>query len=237
MSNHAYVFVIITVMGFACSSHNHAALKTADSEAYQKKKKIPYYEDASVKKTRQQWFLKNLGKIMGLTFISDGKEGLYIRIWVWDSDIKYVIDISNDQLVKKCSITEFYSEKTDSSEYIVIHKEWKDLKPKSGWEKLFANVEQYQITSMKSGKIFKEQTEYDLTGGAYVQVEIAQPNQYRFYEYLNPSYYRYVNVGSNNIHKFLKYFNEQMNVKVYSPPEKIFEKPQNKIRLSLITGF
>ena len=61
---------------------------------------------------------------------------------------------------------------------------------------------------------------------AYVQFEIAQLNHYRFYEYLEPSYYRYVDTGSRNVYEFLEYFNREMGVQVYNPAQNLFVKPK-----------
>lgn len=54
-------------------------------------------------------------------------------------------------------------------------------------------------------------------GGSYVQFEIAQYNKYRYYEYLEPSYFKNIDKGSYNVYQFLNFFNKEMNVPVYRP--------------------
>jgi hypothetical protein len=59
-----------------------------------------------------------------------------------------------------------------------------------------------------------------------VNFEIARPNEYRFYEYLQPEFYRYVDENSRIVNDFLKYLNAEMNLNVYTPDEKLFAEPK-----------
>jgi hypothetical protein len=83
----------------------------------------------------------------------------------------------------------------------------------------------HQIPTMKSGKTFKELAG-DMSGMSYIQFEIAQSGQYRFYEYVKPFFFRYVDAASNNMYSFLEYFNEQMSVQVYTPRKAFFLDPK-----------
>jgi len=66
---------------------------------------------------------------------------------------------------------------------------------------------------------------YSLTSGSYIQFEIAEANRYRFYEYFEPSYYRFVDSNSNLVYNFLEYINEEMGVNVYKPDKQSFRPP------------
>jgi hypothetical protein len=197
----------------------------ANANISQHEKIIPYREDSIVKNDRQQLYLKNVGETIGLPLISNGKDGLYIRIWIWGFRQNYVVNISKGQKGSECLIVQFSGKKIDSNEYLVIHKQWDNLIPKSGWKIFFDTLEMYQIPVMKSGKRYEDQTDF-LTHMTYIQFEIAQLNHYRFYEYLEPSYYRYVDTGSRNVYEFLEYFNREMGVQVYNPAQNLFVKPK-----------
>ena len=221
----SFILVIIYLMPLLCCAQKSNVQKKPKAATIQKEKLILYHEDSSVQHTRQQLFLQNLGRIMELPTLSSGKNGLYIRVWLWNAKKKYVIDISENEPTNKCHIVEFNSKKIDSNEYIAIHHEWKNLKPKSGWSNFFSTLKKYQIVTMESGKSAKEQRDH-LTDMAYIQFEISQLGQYRFYEYLEPSYYRYVEAGAMNVYQFLNYFNKEMDLPVYKPADNAFAKPK-----------
>ena len=216
--------ILMILMSISCNIHQKNTTQNNAYDTLQKERIIPYHEDSSVHHSRQQLFLRNFGNLMGLPSIFNGVNGVYIRIWLWDSKTKYVININSDYVNDESEVLAFNTKKIDSSEYVIIHKEWRNLKPKSGWQDFFAAIEKYKITTLQSGKSAKEQKDF-LTHMAYIQFEVAQPGQYRFYEYLEPSFYRYVDKGSNNIYEFLKYYDKEMNVQLYNPAKDLFEKP------------
>jgi hypothetical protein len=183
--------------------------------------KFRFNLDSSVLEKQDQLFLQNIERNIGLPGMTNKGEGLYIRIWVWDVEKggqsrDYIINIAKNYSNKECSVIEFTGKTIDNSDYIIIHNVWENLTPKSGWNKFFETIDKYQIPSMKSGKSYKNQTEF-LTKMAYVQFEIVNRNAYRFYEYLEPSFYRHTDTGSNNVYQFLKYFNDEMKVHIYNP--------------------
>jgi hypothetical protein len=184
---------------------------------------ILYTEDLSVHHTRQQMFLGNLSKIMGLPSLHEKTDELFIRIWLWDFGEHYVIDISKNGSQYTCSALSWNSKKIDSNDYVIIHKEWPILIPKSGWNLFFKTLNKYQILKLKSGLSFEQHTGH-LTQSSYVQFELEERGSYRYYEYLEPSYYRFVEKGSNKVYSFLKYFDQQMNIDAYMPPENLFER-------------
>ena len=216
MAKQACILRIFILVLLSCNVKQNKISKFTVSDSVPKEKTIRYYEDSSVKGSRQEPYVKNLGKLMGLPSVANAKEGLYIRIWIWGDEKNYVVDISDDLKKKECFITEFNGSKADSTDYIVIDKEWKDLMPKSGSVNFFNTLEKYQIPYMESGKIQEERKGF-LTMMAYVQFEIARPNEYRYYEYLEPSYYRYVDTGSNNVYRFLEFLNAEMVIQIYNP--------------------
>lgn len=188
---------------------------------------ILYSEDSAAKESSQEPFVTNLAKLMRLPTITNGSKELYVRIWIWDDSVKYVVNIQKDGSGGTCDIVEFNSKKIDATEFIVMHRVKQYLHPASGWDRFFKSLDQYQITTLKSGKPYKDQTDL-LTHMSVVQFEIAQPGQYRYYEYLEPSYYRYVDSGSAKVDAFLEYFDKEMKTAAYSRPDgrKLFAEPK-----------
>lgn len=216
------VYLLLVALPF---SHWHEPLAGHDrivlSDTIPTEKVILYTVDSSVHHSRQQLFLRNLSKVMGLPSLHDGKHELYIRIWLWEDKPPYVLNIERRGSVKVASVLSWGSKKIDTSEYIVIYKRWPSLIPNSGWDQFLNRLNNYEIRALKGGLPTEK---YDhLTHSAYVQFEIEEAGHYRYYEYLEPSFYRLVDTGANKAYRFLKYFNRQMNLTVYSPPDIVYE--------------
>jgi len=75
----------------------------------EKARMIRYQEDSMVLGSRQDLFLQNLGRLMDLPQIKNGKEDLYIRIWLWGGEKSYVINIAKGNQINECQIIEFNS--------------------------------------------------------------------------------------------------------------------------------
>jgi hypothetical protein len=222
MSKHTLYIIVMAL--FSCREPKNNILPNNHLDTINTERVVLYQEDSAIKADNKTLFLSNLSRLIGLPNIEKGKEGLYIRIWLWDSQKKYIINISKDGEQNKCHIVEMNSRKKDSAEYIVIHREW-DVKPKAGWDSCWATIEKFKIPYLKSGKSYRE-WDHHLTEMAYVDFEIARPNQYRFYDYLQPEFYREVDENSRIVNDFLKYLNAEMNLNVYVPEEKLFVEPK-----------
>jgi hypothetical protein len=216
MNKVKYIITLFILILFSCKGQKRGDLKQNASDSTSKPRMIAYHEDSLVKGSRQQLYLTNVAKFMGLPSITNGSEGLYIRIWIWSHERKYVINISDNFNKNECDITEFNGTKKDDNDFLVIYREWKNLSPQSGWDNFTDTMFQFHIPDMESGEIQNKRKEF-LTEMAYVQFEIAQPGKYRFYEYLEPSFYRCVDTGSNNVYQFLNFFNKEMKIRVYNP--------------------
>jgi hypothetical protein len=183
-------------------------------------KVILYKEDTGLRHSRKQLILANLSKLMNLPSLHEGNHKLYIRIWLWEDDGRYILDIGRDLPENNASVLSWTSKKVDTNEYIEIQKHWESLVPESGWGQFFQKVNYYRIRSLE-GSASKKYSDH-LTHSAYVQVEIEEAGHYRYYEYLEPSFYRLVDSGANSIYEFLRFFDRQMNLKVYNPPAAVF---------------
>lgn len=190
------------------------------------KKEILYTEDSSTRSLgERERLLTNVGRLLELPAINNGTQGECVRIWIWGFKESYVINIKKDDLGSHCQIIEFLTERRDSThDFILIQDEWQNLKPKAGWDIFFKRMEEYKIPFLESGKIHL-QKRGSLNHSSYVEFEIAQSNTYRFYRYLEPSYYRYVDVDSKAVYDFLQLINTEMNVKVHQFPNHLFLKP------------
>jgi hypothetical protein len=207
----------------ACNIHPKSEQAHTHANSDQNVQMMRYHEDAAIR-TSQRLFLQNLSEIMSMPLIVDDENGLHIRIWLWDSDTGYAITLKLDSLHNECNIVGFYDKKIDTAEYIVIKNDQRNLKLKDGWKNIHSALIKFNILTMATGKTYKEHKEVT-THMTYVQFEVARVNEYKYYEYLEPSYYRYVDTESMNIYNFLEYLNEQLGVQIYKPANNMFIKP------------
>jgi hypothetical protein len=213
--NYKISLVVVWLMIVRCQNSSHSGPSTT----HQQKRKIVYYEDPLTKNSRQELFVKHLARLMGMPDMRSNDADLYLRIWFWDFDDKYVVNISKKGKNYADQIIEWGNEKKDSVEYIVIQREWKNIVPVSSWENLWTRVRELQ--NIRDGKK-RDELKSQLTQMSYVQFEIGGQGKYRYFEYLEPSFYRYIDSPSNEIYKFLKMLNEELNVKVYNPADSLY---------------
>jgi hypothetical protein len=214
----------ICLLFFSCSCHREVRGNSLINDTVPKEIKIPYHDIASVDDTGQL-LLQKTAKYLGLSSLVNGRQGLTVRIWLWDlHQVHYVVNIYESKNEHRCSVIQWTGQqsKTDTNDYIfTVHSEWSNLQPKSGWDSFDSVLAKYQICGLAGGMDSKDMPDI-ITPAAYVDFEIAQRSKFRHYKYLEPSFYRYIDEGSNDVYQFLKYFDKQMSVEAYHPADSLY---------------
>lgn len=209
---------------FGCLTKDNKIMRGASLAT---KKMILYVEDtAGIEIPYRQFVGHNLARLMELEQISSGVDGYLLRIWLSDQKVTYVVTAKLNDSGNKLSVTAFHSLIVDSTEFVVIDNEWKDLRPASGWQNFANQLKKYQIPSLSEGNLDKKHG--FLTHMTNVIFEVASPGQYKYYEYLEPSYYKYVDSISNNVFQFLTYLNKDLKIEVYKLVDGASTKHTNK---------
>ena len=158
--------------------------------------------------------LRHIAASFGLPELKPGFPGLYMRIWSWDyGENRYVIDIKRCRTENQCSIISFVPSGRDTNHLITIHKRF-TVKPISGWDTFFNSLKNYNIPQM-NGVEFVGRNKTDMTGLEFVEFEIAERYQYRYYEFLEPYYFKNTDSVSAKICQFFTYFNREMKTQIY----------------------
>jgi len=209
---HAMKLIAACLLLLSCNLHKGAD-QLADSTVISK---VRLYKGSfTIQHKDTVSFLRNFAQNLDLPILIGGFQGLYIRIWAWDFGAdRYVIDIKKTISGNSCSIISFAVKKKDSSMYIFIHEK-KSLVPQSGWVAFFDSLGKYNVPEMKTATLSTEQ-KGRLTSMEYIQFEIDQPDQYRFFEYLDPFIFRNEDAASQKVYSFLKYFNREMGTHIYN---------------------
>ena len=176
------------------------------------------------KKAEDRQFLEDYALLLHLSPMKRESPGLHLRIWLWDFNKKYVIDLTYDSLKKGCVVIKHKFVVKDSIESI---KSLSYARPKSGWINLIEKMKVDHLFDMETGNIQYTANKY-LTHMAYYDFEISNNGYYHYYKYLEPSYYRYVDNNSKEIFNFLEFLNTQFGVKIYDPPLKLFISHSSK---------
>ena len=210
------------------SCNNQQSEKLVSNNSDTGHRNILYSIPVELASSRKQPFLRNLSNLMKLPLIYNGSKGLNIRIWIWEGDKKYVINIYSKDSINNAFITEFNIQPLsikDSNSYIKIYREWKNLKPRSGWNMYYTSLNKFHIIDLNESNIQQRYKDF-LTSMSYVQFEIATTDDYRYYEYLEPSFYRFIDDGSKDVYQFLEYLNADFGITIYNPPKELFIKPK-----------
>jgi hypothetical protein len=220
-----FLAIIMNLTVNTSGVHKFVSSKSVLTDTIPAERFIPYQEDPSIRDDRKSKYLSNVAKNLAISSLNDQGKGTYVRIWIWGYDSpNFVITIYKDSSNFGCQTVSWSGKQIDTARFIVIHRSWNNLVPKSGWNKFFSRLNRFGITTLQGGLSLSQHRGH-LTRMSYVQFEIVENGKYRYYEYLEPSYYRYVEKGSREIYEFLKYFDREMNIDVYRTEDKFFEKP------------
>ena len=77
---------------------------------------------------------------------------------------------------------------------------------------------------MQDGKPNYE-LDYDMTSGGRIYVEYQRGLRYRFYSYLEPGYFQYVDSNAAKLHHFLIYVQNELSLRVYQDLTRFAETP------------
>lgn len=219
------IFAVLSHLRIGSCEPTNSACRVSLNDTIPAEKIIPYSDDSSIRKDGKSLFLSNIAKYLQISSLKDDTKGMHIRIWIWGyHSPNYVTTIYKHGSNADCSTISWSGRQVDSARYIIVHHYWTKLMPKSGWNKFFSTLNGLGITTLEGGLSYSQHRGH-LTRMSYVQFEIVENGKYRYYEYLEPSYYRYVENGSMKIYQFLKYFDREMNLNIYQTNDGLFEEP------------
>lgn len=214
-----YSFALVCTLLFSCISNDDKGLPDVSKSGLPRL--ITYSEDSLgkiVEKDNDSAFNNYVSTKMGLRGLSSGIKDFCVRVWINQEAAMYVIDINvNNKMVEIIKWDSFHP---FFGYYIKILQEKKINAIKSGWAVFFDTLYRYQIPYMKSGDIHERGIGF--SQGTSIQFEIVKDGVYRFYEYIDPGYYRCLDTNSNKVYRFLRFLNRELEDSIYRPyPEAI----------------
>jgi hypothetical protein len=209
----AYIYSVVISICLASCSQNRSK-PSFDCSVFNVGKAINYVdsfnEDVSYR-DYIRFYTKTLN-IPGITF---GEEDTTLRIWFCQPrDTIFVLNIEKQGKAGFGHLLGFGEYRPLQRHQIVITHCSPINAPIHGWEKLFDTLRFYNVASIPDGKP-NDQLYFDLTGGGRIYVEYQQGLQYRFYSYLEPGYYQFVDSNAAKLHHFLTYLQHEFSLNVY----------------------
>ena len=215
-----YSFALVCTLLFSCISNDDKGLPDVSKSGLPRL--ITYSEDSLgkiVEKDNDSAFNNYVSTKMGLRGLSSGIKDFCVRVWINHTD-RSLIDINRSNKVAEITILKWDSFHPFWGSYIKILQEKKINAIKSGWAVFFDTLYRYQIPYMKSGDIHERGIGF--SQGTSIQFEIVKDGVYRFYEYIDPGYYRCLDTNSNKVYRFLRFLNRELEDSIYKPyPEAI----------------
>jgi hypothetical protein len=105
-----FLIPILSLLSILCKNKDAGNEKNHNLATLGGLRIMPYVADSLLGDSRQQLFLQNMGKCMGLPRMPRGLSTLNIRIWLWGREKTYVVDLLDSGSQKRCYIAEVSSE-------------------------------------------------------------------------------------------------------------------------------
>lgn len=163
-------------------------------------------------------YLENMAEILELPKIRKGTKD-QIRIWIWGDELSHAITISKMKECYGLRLTSFHSVESDTNFYMVVQFD-NILQPVSDCAGFSDSLLKFNVWNLQSGPRMHP----GLTSYSIVQFELKKGDLYRYYDYIEPSYYRYVHATAENVYSFLKFLNREAKRELYTPHESAYKE-------------
>ncbi|RYE57056.1 MAG: hypothetical protein EOP48_06650 [Sphingobacteriales bacterium] len=222
MTNIKYVILISLIVLSSCYPSSPAPAQRNMGDTTITNRIVTFPGGAITKEDSRVVFLRNVSKAMEMSDIAETLADVNIRIWLWDEDVKYVINLEKNGPQFSCDAIGFNAINTDSGETLIIHNKVVNLQPQSGWSQIskkIAPLEQVLSSEPYPGRLG------DLTGMSYVDFERYSKGTYTLTRIPEPSYHRFIYKDALTIHDFLKTINDDFHMQAYMPLERFYAEP------------
>src|SRR5688500_14168409 len=109
MRSQIYMVALIMQVSFGCNAAKDNNREQMKADTLQKERIIHIPNNAIAKDDSDEEYPEVTTRIIGLPVITKGTKGLYIRIWLWDGEKKYIVSISQENAVNEFDIVEWNS--------------------------------------------------------------------------------------------------------------------------------
>jgi hypothetical protein len=163
-------------------------------------------------------------KQLNIPNIISGEKDSTLRIWFWQCDTVFVLNLEKHGAVGSGHLISFARSRQRPRNSLTVTRCLSTDAPIHGWDELFNKLRSDNIALIPDGKP-NDQLYFDLTGGGRIYIEFQQGNRYRFYSYLEPSYFQFVDSNAGKLHHFLTYLQNELSLSVYQDLTRLAQTP------------
>jgi len=163
-------------------------------------------------------------KQLNIPNINAGDNDSTLRIWLWQNDTVSILNIEKHGSTGTSHLVSFTRIGPPPKSELTITRCSTTNAPRHGWESFFDTLKCDDIPFIPDGKP-NYQLDYDLTSGGRIYIEWQQGLHYRFYSYLEPGYFQYVDSNAAKLHRFLIYLQNEFSISVYEDLTRLAEIP------------
>ncbi|HET6255367.1 MAG TPA: hypothetical protein VFE32_14900 [Puia sp.] len=203
---------LISILLASCSQRQ--TKPSFDCSRFQIGKAI-HFRDSLKEDASYHDYVQFFAKQLNIPDINSSEKDTTLRIWFWQpGDTGFVLDIEKNGVEGFGHLLGFGRSDRRPNYPIAITRCSSIRPPIHGWEKLLDTLRFYDIGSIPDGKP-NDQLFFDLTGGGRIYIEYQQGFQFRFFSYLEPGYYQFVDSNAAKLHHFLVYLQNEFSLRVY----------------------
>jgi hypothetical protein len=163
-------------------------------------------------------------KQLNIPNIVSGENDSTLRIWFWQGDTISVLNLEKHGTEGLGHLVSFAASVPPPKFAVTVTSCLATRTPIHGWNELFNTLRSDNIALIPDGKP-NYQLNYGMTGGGRIYIESQQGKQYRFYSYLEPGYFQFVDSNAAKLHHFLTYLQNELSLRVYSDLTRFAETP------------
>jgi hypothetical protein len=217
-----FVWFVISILLPSC---NQRQLKPAfDCSGFQVGKDILLVDSLAKGIISYRDYIYVFAKHLNIPDIVPGENDSTLRVWFWQGDTVFVLNLEKHGTAGLGYLISFTESTPASKHALTITNCLVTPPPIHGRTKLFKTLVSDDVPLIPDGKP-NDQLRYGMTSGGRIYIEFQQGKQYRFYSYLEPGYFQFVDSNAGKLHHFLVYLQNELPLKVYEDLTGFAETP------------
>ena len=216
-----FVWFVISILLTACDQRQ--SKPSFDCSRFQIGKDISIVGSSNVAISYQE-YVDLFAKQLNIPNIATGENDSTLRIWFWQGDTISVLNLEKHGDEGLGHLVSFAESVPPPKFALTVTRCLATRTPIYGWNGLFNTLRSDNIPLIPDGKP-DYQLKYGMTGGGRIYIELQQGKQYRFYSYLEPGYFQFVDSNAGKLHHFLTYLQNELSLNVYQDLTRFAQTP------------
>lgn len=217
------LFFLFSIPIFLTFCNQPQSKPSFDCSRFQIGKDITIVDSSNVA-TSYHDYIYLFAKQLNIPNIVVGENDSTLRIWFWQGDTISVVNLEKHGTEGLGHVVSFAESVQPPKFALAVTRCLATRTPIHGWNGLFNMLRSDNISLLPDAKP-NYQLNYGMTSGGRIYIELQQGKQYRFYSYLEPSYFQFVDSNAGKLHHFLTYLQTELSLRVYQDLTRFAQTP------------